>query len=438
MVAIPPRRSGRAARLQRVAHRRTRTVPRRPASPIGSRPPSRRRRPPAPVPDAVRQPTVIAPGVLWTRIQQAASTLAALGTLAVIVFTWLSIQQVDDEQALTREGQVTDRYNAAVTNIGADSLEVRLGGIYALQRIMEDSPRDQPSIVNVLSNYIRNHAKKPKQPADASTGEPASDIQAALTALRSREPSHDGTARVDLADADLTGADLRDANLSSADLRDADLFGANLTFADLFGADLTDADLRDANLSSADLRGADLTGANLSGANLFFPRLSGTNLSGTNLHGAGLHGEDLRGADLHGADLRDADLSNVDLTCVALSDAYRSIPGPSKAVTCADLRDADLTGAILTGADLTGADLRDADLSGAPLSDAYLSGTNLHGAGLHGKDLRGADLSDADLTDADLTDANLRDADLSGADLTGADLRGADLTSVDRRDAVGP
>ncbi|GGV37002.1 hypothetical protein [Streptomyces spectabilis] len=66
-------------------------------------------------------------------------TLAALGSLAVLGFTWLSLQQVDNEQALirnehalTREGQVTDRYNAAVGNIGDDSLEVRLGGIYAL------------------------------------------------------------------------------------------------------------------------------------------------------------------------------------------------------------------------------------------------------------------------------------------------------------------
>jgi hypothetical protein len=160
---------------------------------------------------AAQQPAVIAPAARWTRIQEAAGTLAALSTLAVIVFTWLSIQQVDDEHALTREGQVTDRYNAAVTNIGEDSLEVRLGGIYALQRIMQDPPRDQPSIVNVLFTYIRNHAKQPKQATNASNREPGSDIQAALTALNSRERAHDGTAGVDL-----RGADLRGANLGGA------------------------------------------------------------------------------------------------------------------------------------------------------------------------------------------------------------------------------
>ncbi|MFF5654380.1 pentapeptide repeat-containing protein [Streptomyces collinus] len=275
---------------------------------------------------AARQPAVIAPVDRWTRIQQAAGTLAALGTLAVIVFTWLSIQQVDDEHALTREGQVTDRYNAAVTNIGEDSLEVRLGGIYALQRIMEDSPRDQPSIVDVLSTYIRNRAKKPKQATDASNREPASDIQAALTALGSRDPAHDGTARVDLRATNLSGADLSEADLSQADLSEADLSGAGLHDADLSIADLSNADL-----SNAGLHGADLSQANLSEADLFNANLSHA---------------DLRGAGLPNANLRSANLSDSDLAF-------------------ADLAYADLSGADLSGAFLSGADLRGAKLPGA-------------------------------------------------------------------------
>jgi hypothetical protein len=113
---------------------------------------------------AAQQPAVIAPAARWTRIQEAAGTLAALSTLAVIVFTWLSIQQVDDEHALTREGQVTDRYNAAVTNIGEDSLEVRLGGIYALQRIMQDPP-PRPAIHRQRPVHLH---PQPRQAAEAS------------------------------------------------------------------------------------------------------------------------------------------------------------------------------------------------------------------------------------------------------------------------------
>ncbi|MBL1104458.1 pentapeptide repeat-containing protein [Streptomyces sp. 5-8] len=223
-----------------------------------------------------------------------------MGTLAVLVFAWLSIQQVDDEHALTWEGQVTDRYNAAVTNIGEDPPEVRLGGIYALQRIMRDSPRDQPSIVNVLSTYIRNHAKKPKQAIDALKRKPTSDVQAALTALGSRNPVHDGTARVDLHGANLSGADLSGAYLHGADLSDA-----NLIVADLSGADLSDANLSKANLSVANLSVADLSVADLRRADL-----PGAYLPDADLRDAILFAADLRDADLSGADLRGADLRN--------------------------------------------------------------------------------------------------------------------------------
>ncbi|GGY34965.1 pentapeptide repeat-containing protein [Streptomyces djakartensis] len=277
MATTPPRRSGRTARLQRVARRQTRTVPRRAAAPIGSRPPGRRHRTrTGPPPPAAQQPAVLAPTDLWTRIQQAAGTIAALGTLAVIVFTWLSLQQVDNEQALTRnehaltrEGQVTDRYNNAVGNIGDDSLEVRLGGIYALQRIMEDSPRDQPSIVNVLSTYIRNHAKKPRQAADASNREPASDVQAALTALGSRNRAHDGSANVDLHDTYLFGVNLQGANLHGANLMGADLICVNLADTNLYGAKLNGAKLHGAYLADTNLNGVNLNGAKLNGAKLF-------------------------------------------------------------------------------------------------------------------------------------------------------------------------
>lgn len=309
-MATSPRRSSHAARLQRVARRRTRATPRRAPAPIGSRLPGRRRRTPALASPAAGQPSVIAPADRWTRIQQAVGTLAALGTLAVIVFTWLSLQQVDNEHALTREGQVTDRYNAAVGNIGEKSLEVRLGGIYALQRIMEDSPRDQPAIVNVLSTYIRSHAKKPKIPADASNQEPASDVQAALTALGHRDRTHDGTAKVDLTGANLTGANLNGAELNGAYLNGANLTDATLTNAELNGADLTYADLTYAYLNDAELNDANLQDANLTNATLTNAELNDADLRDAELPGANLTGADMTDADMEDANLKDANLTD--------------------------------------------------------------------------------------------------------------------------------
>src|SRR4029453_11591667 len=40
---------------------------------------------------------------------------------------------------LNRQGHITDRYTKAIEQLGRDKLDVRLGGIYALERIATDS-----------------------------------------------------------------------------------------------------------------------------------------------------------------------------------------------------------------------------------------------------------------------------------------------------------
>ena len=52
---------------------------------------------------------------------------------------------------LSREGQVTDRYTKAIEQLGSDKLDVRVGGIYALERIARDSARDRPVVMEVLT-----------------------------------------------------------------------------------------------------------------------------------------------------------------------------------------------------------------------------------------------------------------------------------------------
>jgi Pentapeptide repeats (8 copies) len=184
-------------------------------------------------------------------LQQAVGLLATMATFAVAAFTWISIHQVSNEQAITLEGQITDRYNTAVSDLGG-SADVRIGSIYALQRIMNDSPRDQPAIISVLSAYIRTRDLLPKDGHGPSQLAP--DITAALTVLAARNPRHDGTARIDLHNTDLTGANLADANLNHTNLTHANLAGANLN-----GAFLTYANLTGANLAGADLTDVDLT-----------------------------------------------------------------------------------------------------------------------------------------------------------------------------------
>jgi hypothetical protein len=203
---------------------------------------------------------------------------------------------------LSREGQVTDRYTKAIEQLGSEKLDVRIGGIYALERIARDSAKDHPTVIEVLTAFIREHSHEQRPEPEPFTWQtPRPDVQAALTVVGRRDAKRD-IRRVDLSRADLGGADLRNAFLGGrivtrgptttyfpgADLRFAilshgDLWLADLTRANLSGADLSNAGLnsaflRDADLSTAKLTSADLTGAQLGGAKLLLADLFGAEL----------------------------------------------------------------------------------------------------------------------------------------------------------------
>ena len=145
---------------------------------------------------------------------------------------------------LSREGQVTDRYTKAIEQLGSDKLEVRIGGIYALERVARDSAKDHPTVMGVLTAFIREHSREQWPLSDAGSPEQERsirpDVQAAVTVAGRRD------AKRDVLPIDLTGA-----NLPSATLTGAHLGGATLT-----GADLTGARIRGATLTGADLTGA--------------------------------------------------------------------------------------------------------------------------------------------------------------------------------------
>ncbi|WP_329321649.1 pentapeptide repeat-containing protein [Streptomyces sp. NBC_01262] len=277
-----------------------------------------------------------------------ATGLPGIAAVIALIFTFTTVQQADDTLRVSEQGQITDRYNDAVTNLGSDTVDQRLGGIYALQRIMTDSTRDQPTVVRVLSAFVRVHASaSDRTRGRARNGEAPPDITAALNVLCTRANGPHDTAPVDL-----HGTDLRQANLGieaesghSAgclpDISNGDPIGADFTGADLTSADLTSASLIGTKLTNASLHGADLTRANLNVADLSGADLGGANLTRTNLARAVLYS-----ADFYKADLTDAFLWGADLTR------------------------ADLRYANFNGANLKGADLKDAYLQGADLKKA--------------------------------------------------------------------
>ncbi|WP_307874615.1 pentapeptide repeat-containing protein [Frankia nepalensis] len=191
------------------------------------------------------------------------------------------------ERAANANTHVREFYATAISLLGSDTLDVRLGGLYALERIAVDSPADHRIVVEVLSAFVREHARPPESdpagtpppPIPAQDRPPATDVQTALSVL-GRLPTREGIPRADLADAHLPasrldGANLSGARLSRTNLAGSTLLGTNLSGARLHSANLTGVWLADADLTEADLCWTDLTHANLHGVDLTGARLDG-------------------------------------------------------------------------------------------------------------------------------------------------------------------
>ena len=167
-----------------------------------------------------------------------------------IVATEDNVRVAQENVRVAQEGQITERFTKAIAQLGDKEMAIRLGGIYALERIAKDSEKDHGPIMEVLTAYVRE--KAPRYPPAVDERLPT-DIQAILTVIGRRETTgkNRGNARLNLSKTQLVDAILPNANLSKVDLiqanlRWANLEGANLEKADLEGAVLTDADLTDA------------------------------------------------------------------------------------------------------------------------------------------------------------------------------------------------
>jgi hypothetical protein len=70
----------------------------------------------------------------------------------------VSHKYAQEELRLTREGQITERFTRAIDQLGHDRTAIRLGGIYALERIARESEYDCWPIMETLTAYVRQHA----------------------------------------------------------------------------------------------------------------------------------------------------------------------------------------------------------------------------------------------------------------------------------------
>ncbi|MDI6105973.1 pentapeptide repeat-containing protein [Actinoplanes sp. NEAU-A12] len=215
-----------------------------------------------------------------------ALVVAIIGAWATFVVGVLNYRRQGQVLRLQREyqgrqnelafsAQVTDRFTRAIGQLGSESTHVRMGGIFAVERIARDSPDDRQHIVDTLAAFVRG--RLPVTSVGNGGYVPimqlrAPDVQAALTVLCRSPLADERVSSLQPGLLDLSRTDLRRANLRGARLDAVNLWGARLEGADLRGAHLVDSILKNANVGRFDtgneafLRGADLSFADLTGA----------------------------------------------------------------------------------------------------------------------------------------------------------------------------
>ena len=266
---------------------------------------------------------------------------SAFATVPGVVLTWYWRHMNNTERL------ITERFAKATEMLGSEKLEQRLGAIYQLERIAEDSPRDHWTVMETLCAFVRercnwtdekekifseNQKAKVKQYGEHK---PGTDIQAALTVVgRRTHLSTEKNCQLNLATADLRGADMHDGNFSEISL----LF-SHLEFSSFKSAILRRADFRAAHFTNTDftlchgeegifsvgqyteacfknafLKGAMFNGSGLSNTNFQNADLRGVNFNIANMEFTYLDGADVDGASFQKTHLENARLCNVDLS----------------------------------------------------------------------------------------------------------------------------
>jgi hypothetical protein len=224
-----------------------------------------------------------------------AQILGGVFVLIGLYFTGQNLKNSQETLRVSEEGQITQRFTKAIEQLGtADdpakketNLAIRLGGIYALERIARDSEKDHWPIMQILTAFVREKSPWSAEGDIRDVTQIPKDVQSVMSVLGWRARTYmngegDKDRRLDLHGTDLRGlvlkggAHLEGANLDGAQLEkallrgiflnDALLTNANLRNVDLFGAHLSGAVLTDADLEGTDLMSSDITPAQLASA----------------------------------------------------------------------------------------------------------------------------------------------------------------------------
>ncbi len=207
------------------------------------------------------------------------TAVAAIGVgtaaLAGLYFTHHSHQ-------LNRSAQYTERFAKAIEMLSDNSEARQLGGIYALERIMKDSPYDRPAIIETLASFVRSKSPAP----NLDTGDdgyieerksPVPEPARAAFEVLARRSMDEKDPVINLERCDLRRIYCEDANLAGVNFSESHLGQSHFPRANMRDGYFMRTKLHHTWFSQADLSRAKFPEAEV--ANCMF---EDTNLNDTN------------------------------------------------------------------------------------------------------------------------------------------------------------
>jgi Pentapeptide repeats (8 copies) len=197
--------------------------------------------------------------------------LQSIGAVFVLLSAYIGWRTL----GVAESKQVTERFSKVIDHLGSKEIEIRFGGIYALEQIAIDSPdKYHWTFVEILSAFIREKSLLLKE-----NETPTSDIYTAFNVLGRRKVGEDPfNGKVDFTSVNLSKviadkvrfskADFSQSNFSNSSINKGWFKAANLSRVDFGGSKLNDVNFENADLTNAIFKGAEFTKINLKGADL--------------------------------------------------------------------------------------------------------------------------------------------------------------------------
>lgn len=249
------------------------------------------------------------------------------GGAIVIVGIYLTYRRIlasERQAAAFEDGQITERFSRSIEQLGSvdekgnKNIEIRVGGIYALERISKNSEKDFWPIMEILTSYLREVSLKDKEFIEAKVKDEtlglyekvlSAEIQAAITVIGRRDITYEKKNKIGI---HLAGSYLPYSIIYQPNFQDAIMSHVNFSKSLIYNANFEETLLNRSNFKGAYAFDANFKNASLTAANF-----EDTTISGSSFRGADLKSVKWIMADLKEADLTEAENLDIDELCNA-------------------------------------------------------------------------------------------------------------------------